>query len=131
MLHDIGIKFVDSPKINCFGKHKYLEHGYLGRDLLDSENLPKHALVCERHIGVGITKKEIIETKLPLPKRDMIPISIEEKIISVADLFYTKAPGFEKIKRTIDEIKKNISKHGEEKVKKFENYCKMFKLFSY
>ena len=61
----------------------------------------------------------------------MIPISIEEKIISVADLFYTKAPGFEKIKRTIDEVKKNISKHGEEKVKKFENIFKMFKLFSY
>jgi uncharacterized protein len=127
MIHDIGIKFMVDADLNHFGKHDYMEHGYLGRQLLEKEGYHKHALVCERHIGVGITKKEIIEKKLPFPKRDMVPISIEEKIISFADLFYTKYPGKEKTEKTIKEIKDSIKKHGKEKLRIFEKLCRELK----
>ena len=90
MLHDIGIFLTDAPSIQCFGKHSYVEHGYLGAELLRSEGLPRHALVCERHTGTGISLEEIIERNLPLPHRDMVPVSLEEQLICYADIFYSK-----------------------------------------
>lgn len=53
MLHDIGIIYCNAPKIFCNGTHQYIEHGYLGAELLRKEGLPKHALVAERHTGTG------------------------------------------------------------------------------
>merc|ERR1711976_897274 len=69
MLHDIGIMFTRSPGIDCYGEHSYICHGYLGREILEKEGLPRHALVCERHTGVGLTKQEIIEQKINHPHR--------------------------------------------------------------
>ncbi len=60
MLHDIGIFLTAWPKLGCFGKHPYVCHGYLGRELLEKNQMPKHALVCERHVGLGITEEEIL-----------------------------------------------------------------------
>ena len=65
MLHDIGIIFCNAPKIHCNGSHKYIEHGYLGAELLRSEGLPKHALVAERHTGAGITIEQVEREELP------------------------------------------------------------------
>ena len=94
MLHDIGIFLTDEPGMGCYGNAAYLCHGYLGRDLLEKEGFPVHALVCERHVGVGITAEDIEERGLPVPKRDMIPISIEEQIICFADKFFSKDEEF-------------------------------------
>ena len=126
MLHDIGIIFVLDQNLNSIKGHKYIEHGYLGRELLEKEGFPRHALVCERHTGVGISKQDIIQNKLPLPKRDMIPLSVEEKIISFADLFYTKYPGREKEEKSIEEIKKNIGSYSKANLKVLKSWCKMF-----
>jgi len=90
ILHDIGIFLTNAPQINCYGDKPYICHGYLGRELLEKEGLPKYALVCERHVGVGITIENIKKNNLPLPKRDMTPQSIEEKIICLADKFFSK-----------------------------------------
>ena len=59
MLHDIGIFLTKAPDIGCFGEHPYICHGYLGADLLRTEGLPRHALVCERHTGAGISLEMI------------------------------------------------------------------------
>lgn len=125
MLHDIGIFLTKAPEIDCYGKKPYVCHGYLGRKILEREGLPRHALVCERHVGVGITKEDIKKQNLPLPKRDMVPVSIEEKIICFADKFFSKKQRISK-ERSIDEIKNNLSKFGEDKVKKFEEWLKLF-----
>ena len=90
MLHDIGIFMCDAPEIHCHGTHEYIQHGYLGSDLLMSHNLPRHALVCERHTGTGLSVADIQKQNLPLPLRDMFPVSIEEQIICYADIFYSK-----------------------------------------
>ncbi|MFC1801711.1 HD domain-containing protein [Nanoarchaeota archaeon] len=79
LLHDIG-RFQVPPK-----HEKSLQHGMLGGKILRKEGLIKLARICERHIGAGITKEEIIKFKLPLPKKDLLPKSIEEKIVNYAD----------------------------------------------
>jgi uncharacterized protein len=91
MLHDIGVFMTDAPGICCYGVFPYISHGYLGRQLLEKEGLVDIAPTCERHIGTGITLEEIISLDLPLPHREMIPQTIEEKIICYADKFYSKS----------------------------------------
>lgn len=107
MLHDIGIFLTDAPGIECFGKRKYIEHGYLGSAILSLEGYPQHALVCERHTGLGISLEAIKRRNLPLPYRDMLPVSIEEKIICYADKFYSKS----KLGKEL-EVEKIVSKLG-------------------
>lgn len=126
MLHDIGIIMTNTPKFDCHGKFPYICHGYLGREILEKEGFPKHALVCERHTGVGITREEIVKNKLPLPQRDMIPLSMEEKIIAYADKFFSKESDGSVRIRTVEEIIKDLSRYGEEKVKVFKEWLYLF-----
>lgn len=124
MLHDIGIFLTNAPSIHCFGIAPYICHGYLGRELLDKEGYPLHALVCERHTGIGISLDQIISKKMPLPHREMIPMSMEEKVICFADCFFSKTRlGKEK---SVDNIRKGISKYGAESLYQFDQWCEMF-----
>jgi len=126
ILHDIGVTQVYFPGLNENAKYPYIAHGYLGREILEKEGLFKHALVCERHVGVGITKQEIEEKNLPLPKRDMVPVTLEEKIIAFADKFFSKRKGELTKEKSVEEVIKEISKYGEEKVKVFKEWLKLF-----
>ncbi len=126
MLHDIGIIETFIPKLNPEGKYPYIAHGYIGRNILEKEKLYRHALVCERHMGVGITKEEIIKKNLPLPVRDMVPESLEEKIIAFADKFYSKHPDGIVIEKSVNAILKDLEGYGKEKVKIFEDWLKLF-----
>ena len=54
------------------------------------EGFPRHALVCERHTGAGISLQSIIDQQLPVPHRDMVPVSLEEQVICFADKFFFK-----------------------------------------
>lgn len=126
MLHDIGIFLTNAPDIYCNGDKLYICHGYLGKELLEKEGFPKHAKVCERHVGVGLSIQDIENQKLPLPKRNMSPITVEEEIICFADKFYSKNvenPGKEK---EIAEIKNELSRFGDNKVKRFEEWMEKF-----
>jgi len=125
MLHDIGIFLTKSPDLECYGTYSYICHGYLGRELLDSENLHKAALVAERHTGTGISLFEILFKKLPLPKRDMLPVSIEEQLICFADKFYSKAHDLT-IEIPIAKIRSKLIKHGEIQLKRFDKMCEFF-----
>ncbi|MBU0969970.1 MAG: HDIG domain-containing protein, partial [Proteobacteria bacterium] len=93
MLHDIGIFMTRAKAIGCTGDLPYICHGYLGRKLLDDQGFdPAFGLVAERHTGAGITLENILKANLPLPKRDMVPVSLEEKIICCADKYFSKSP---------------------------------------
>jgi uncharacterized protein len=124
ILHDIGVFLTYAPAIGCFGKHHYIEHGYLGADLLREEGYPRHALVCERHTGVGLSKQEIIEKHLPIPHRDMIPLSLEEQIICFSDKFFSKSH-IEK-EFSLEEIRSSLSKFGDNVVNRFDEWSSMF-----
>ncbi|MDL2222928.1 HDIG domain-containing protein [Bacteroidales bacterium OttesenSCG-928-M11] len=124
LLHDIGIYKTSAPKIGCNGFFDYICHGYLGCELLKKEGLEKHALVSERHTGSGITKSSIISNNLPLPIRDMLPISMEEKLICLADKFYSKSKP-DKVK-SVDQIRKSLLKYGEDSVERLNELIKLF-----
>jgi uncharacterized protein len=128
LLHDIGACRTASPGICCFGTEPYILHGIIGREILDSEGFPAHALVCERHIGVGITIEDIRIQRLPLPERNMSPVSIEERIICFADLFYSKKPGTLTVEKSPDHVMKKLDRFGEEKRRIFEEWSKEFGL---
>lgn len=126
MIHDIGIVFCDAKNLGCFGDKPYILHGVLGRELMEKEGYPKHALVCERHVGMGFTVDEIEKQNLPLPKRDMLPVSIEEKIISFSDKFYTKIPELLEKKIPIEDVRVQIAKYGADNLKRFEEMERLF-----
>ena len=126
LLHDIGVSQVYAPGIGLFGSHPYIMHGVLGREILEAEGLPVHALVCERHIGVGLTVADIVQKQLPLPLRDMGPQNLVEEIVCFADLFYSKKPGkLEQIKSP-DKVRKNLEQFGAGKVQIFDAWLKRF-----
>ena len=124
MLHDIGIIYCDAPKIHCHGSHKYIEHGYLGAELLRKEGFPLHAGVAERHTGSGITLEQIIREQLPLPERDLCPQTIEEEIICYADKFYSKSHLGEEL--PYDKVRYNIWRYGHDAVQRFDRWRGMF-----
>jgi len=126
MLHDIGIFLTNAPLIGCFGEHPYICHGYLGRELLESEDLPDIAPVCERHIGAGLTRDEIIKRDLPVPHREMLPITIEEKIICYADKFYSKSSEGLTVPKPTEKIIRKLGKHGEVNAIRFRKFMDMF-----
>jgi len=126
MLHDLGIFLTDEPGLGCYGKTAYLCHGYLGRELLEKEGYPLHGFVCERHVGVGITAGEIRQKNLPLPNRDMIPLSLEEQIVCFADKFFSKDEEFLFIEKPIEKVRQGIAHFGDEKLRIFDDWLEMF-----
>jgi len=126
MLHDIGIFLTDAPKIGCHGQFPYIVHGVLGRVVLETEKLYEIAPVCERHVGVGFTTDDIINSKLPFPLRNMLPLSIEERIVCFADKFYSKKPGHINTPKSLESVKKKISSYGEDQTNRFQNMLNDF-----
>jgi uncharacterized protein len=124
LLHDIGIFLCNAPEIYCFGKYDYIAHGYLGGEILFEEGLPKHALVCERHTGTGISLESIIRQNLPLPQRDMQPQSPEEKLICYADKFFSKTALSRE--KSPDEIREQLLKFGQIAVDRFDELHQLF-----
>jgi uncharacterized protein len=126
LLHDIGIYLTDSPHLGCTGTYPYIAHGYLGRQILEDEGYPLHALVAERHVGMGLTKAEIMDKNLPVPARDMIPITVEEQIICFADKFFPVSPDKVLTKQTIDEARAMIAAFGDRPLRTFSKWAVMF-----
>ena len=124
MLHDIGIVRCNAPGIQCFGTEPYICHGRIGAEMLRAEGFPRHARVCERHTGAGITRSQIIAQKLPLPQQDFLPETMEEKVICYADKFFSKSHLDEE--KTIEQAIASLSKFGEEGVTRFREWVKMF-----
>ena len=130
LLHDIGIARIYAPKLNCFGKAPYICHGVIGREILEQEGLPRHAMVCERHIGVGLTTRDIVEQKLRLPEREMSPVTDCERIVALADLFYSKKGEGLDLEKSTEQVKSDLLRFGQEKVRIFESWLADFGLDS-
>lgn len=124
MLHDIGIFKTDAAGIFCFGTYPYICHGYLGADLVRAEGFPRHALVCERHTGAGLTLEQILERDLPVPHREMVPVSLEEQLVCFADKFFSKTHLDRE--KSVEKARKSIEKHGNEGLKRFDRWCDLF-----
>lgn len=125
MLHDIGIFRCNAPDIHCHGDLPYICHGVEGRKILEAEGLPRHALVCERHTGAGLTVDDIIRQNLPLPLHDMLPLSPEEKLICYADKFFSKS-GYVAREKPLDKVIASMARHGEDTLSRFMELHEMF-----
>jgi len=118
LLHDIG-------RFSC---SKTILHGICGADILRKEGLDeKFALVCERHLGAGISKKDIEQQGIDLPKKDYVPRSVEEKVITCADNLV-----FDDKEGTVEDVYQKflieVNKEAAEKTKKlYEEVCSMMK----
>ncbi|UCF93326.1 MAG: phosphohydrolase [Desulfobacterales bacterium] len=126
MLHDIGIFQTAAPELGCHGPHPYICHGVLGRALLEKIGLPDDALVCERHVGVGLSAGDIRREGLPLPERDMLPVSVEEQIICYADKFFSKNGDADGREKTVEKITRSLEPYGPDKVQRFRAWVELF-----
>jgi uncharacterized protein len=126
LLHDIGVSLTNAPDLGCHGSAPYIMHGIIGREILEKEGLPHHGLVCERHIGVGLTVADIKKQNLPLPLRDMVPVTTEEKIVAFADLFFSKNPDTLTVEKTLETVRRSMAKFGEEKLAILESWIREF-----
>lgn len=127
MLHDIGVCRVHAPGIGMHGAAPYITHGIIGREILEQEGLPRHALVCERHIGVGLTVEDIVSQNLPLPHRDMTPQTVAEEIICFSDLFFSKTPGKLSHRKTPERVRDKLAGFGAGKALIFDAWLLRFK----
>lgn len=126
MLHDIGVCRVHAPGIGVYGDAPYIMHGILGRAILEEEGLPRHALVCERHIGVGLSEVDISSQRLPLPLRDMTPQVLTEEIICFSDLFFSKKPGKLSHRKSVHRVRGKLAGFGEGKIQIFDAWLVRF-----
>lgn len=119
LLHDIGVIHTHAPSICCVGTEPYMRHGVIGAEMLRSLGMPRHALVCERHTGCGLTREDVIAGDLPLPHdRDFMPVSLEEQIICYADKFFSKSKP-EGIK-SLESVRRATAKFGDVQMARFE-----------
>ena len=125
MVHDIGIVMTDAPGIKCFGTEPYIRHGVCGAEIMRAEGYPRHARVCERHTGAGLSKAEIEAQDLPLPRVDLLPETLEEKVICYADKFFSKTRLDRE--KTIEQAERSVAKHGDEGLKRFKEMERLFR----
>ena len=124
MLHDIGILETDAPGIKCFGTHKYIEHGYLGAEMMRREGYPRHALVCERHTGTGLKLVDIITRDLPVPHRELCPVTLEEQLICYADKFFSKTRLDSE--DSLERVMQKMAKWGNESIEQLRHWANLF-----
>ena len=128
MLHDIGIGSCHAPGILCTGTEPYILHGVIGARLLRARG-PRwevFARICERHTGAGITAQEAAAQKLPLPPGDYLPETNEEKLICLADKFYSKSGDMKE--KALPDIRRSLEKFGPATLDRFDALCRLFRL---
>ena len=125
MLHDIGVIHTSAPGIHCHGTEPYICHGVIGRRMLDEIGLFRHALVCERHTGAGLSITDIEKQNLPLPHRDLLPLSLEEKIVCYADKFFSKSHPDDQA-RTLSVARSKLLKFGDDTIARFDMMATLF-----
>jgi len=140
MLHDIGIVRCDAPGIFCQGTEPYICHGTIGAQMLrnylaELEREGKDfsgidwegcARICERHTGAGLTAQNILDQQLPIaPVRDLLPETAEEKLVCLADKFYSKS-GDPSREKDIERVRRSMQKFGTDSILRFESLCTQF-----
>ena len=132
LLHDIGVGRCHAPSILCNGKEPYLAHGVIGGAMLREYgfshglDMEAYARICERHTGAGLTANEIRTSRLPLPERDFLPDTNEEKLICLADKFYSKSGDMQE--KPFSQVRASLAKFGTATLQRFDAMCCLFGL---
>lgn len=134
LLHDIGIFLTHAPSIQCMGKLPYIAHGLAGKLILETEGLPRHARVAALHTGAGLTIEDIEVQNLPLPKENLCPQTLEEKLVCYADKFFSKGkvcdPTTGEVaaprEKSLEEVLAQMSAHGVGTLARFKELHRLF-----
>jgi uncharacterized protein len=132
MLHDIGILQCHAPTILCEGSRPYIAHGVIGAEMLraygqaNGLDMTPFARICERHTGAGITAQEVRDQHLPIPERDYLPETPEEKIVCLADKFFSKSGDMQE--KPASKVRRSLEKFGPDTVARFDALCRLFGL---
>ena len=130
LLHDIGVGMCHAPRILCTGQLNYICHGCAGSSMLrkygaeKGADLEVYALICERHTGSGITAAEVRQQALPLEIRDYLPLSREEKLIALADKFFSKSGNM--AEKPLSRIRTSMAEFGAASLERFDALCDLF-----
>lgn len=97
LAHDIGTYSVLAH--NAFAHNQvlfqrdiYIQHGTRGYELLLANGFGEEiAAFARNHTGVGITKADCVQQKLPIEPADYMPTNAAQKIVALADKFHTKS----------------------------------------
>jgi uncharacterized protein len=125
MLHDIGAYDVLENGRFVAG----VRHGVIGENILRNESLPE--AICRfasHHTGVGLTKQDVREQRLPIPVADYTAATVEERLIMYADKFHSKSnpplepPYF----CTFEWYRNSIQNFGPDKAKKLDDLAALF-----
>lgn len=118
LLHDIGVYRMYGADGEIDHKN-YIRHGILGDELLREIGADARLVrIASHHTGVGLTKEEIVEQKLPLPEADYLAESIEERLIMYADKFHSKTNPPSLL--TADRFRRKIAQFGTGKAEAFD-----------
>ena len=132
MLHDVGILQCHAPSILCTGTRPYIAHGMIGAEMLRDYgrmhglDLEPFARICERHTGTGIMANEVREQRLPIPERDWLPETPEEKLVCLADKFFSKSG--EMKEKPVSAVRHSLEKFGTDTVERFDALLRLFGL---
>lgn len=129
-LHDVGVGRCHAPSILCTGDEPYLRHGVVGGEMLRAYgaehglDMEPYARICERHTGSGLAAAEIRERGLPLPERDLLPVTPEEKLVCLADKFHSKSGDGRR--KTVEEVRCGMARFGPGPAARLEALLGMF-----
>lgn len=140
MLHDIGICATQAPGILCEGTEPYICHGTIGARMLrqlvvegsfsaeDAAMLEACARICERHTGAGLTRQDILSQGLPIePAVDLLPETLEEQLVCLADKFFSKS-GDPRKEKSLEHVRRSMMKFGADSLARFDALCSTFNI---
>ena len=130
LLHDIGVGRCHAPSILCEGTADYMAHGLIGGQMLREYaashhlDLEKYARVCERHTGTGLTAEDIRTQRLPLPERDFLPETPLERLVCLADKFYSKSGAMQE--KPLARVRQEMARFGEAPLRRLDAMLAQF-----
>lgn len=74
--------------------------------------------------GAGLALEDIIAQNLPVPHRDMLPVSMEEQVVCFADKFYSKTHLDRE--KSVEKARDSLLRYGKAGVQRFDYWCKLF-----
>ena len=80
--------------------------------------------MCERHTGAGLSLQQIIAQQLPVPHREMVPVSLEEQVICFADKFFSKTHLDRE--KSVEKARRSLERYGQEGLDRFDHWCRLF-----
>ncbi len=134
LLHDVGVGRCHAPGILCLGEEPYLRHGLIGGEMLRQwgrehdclSAMESLARICERHTGAGLSREEILRQGLPLPPQDFLPETLEEKLVCLADKFFSKSGDMEEKSR--ERVVASLARFGPETQERLQALFSLFRL---